>query len=118
MMTMPGIGFDYGCEAMMNLKSQNSRMLRLTSSRLCASLALLAATAAPALSFSQGTAEQRVACTPHVLRLCRAFIPDADKITACLRERSSELSDACRTAIEADTNQFPDGTGARERTAR
>jgi hypothetical protein len=104
---------------MMNLKSQNNRMLRsMSSARLCLSLALLAATATAALSSSQGTAEQRVACTPHVLRLCRAFIPDADKITACLRERSSELSDACRAAIEADTNQLPDGTGARERTAR
>jgi hypothetical protein len=104
---------------MMNLKRQNNRMLLLTSSaRLWLSLALLTATAAPALSFSQGTAEQRVACMPNVLRLCRAFIPDADKITACLRERSSELSDACRAAIEADTNQLSDGTGARERTAR
>jgi hypothetical protein len=104
---------------MMNLKSQNNRMLRLRSSaRLCLSLALLTATAAPARSFSQGTAEQRVACTPLVLRLCRAFIPDADKITACLRERSSELSDACRAAIEVETDQLPDGTGARERTAR
>jgi hypothetical protein len=103
---------------MMNLKSQNNRMLRLMSSRLCLSLGLLATTAAPAPSFSQGTAEQRAACTPLVLKLCRAFIPDADKITACLRERSSELSDACRAAIEVETNQLPDGTEARERTAR
>jgi hypothetical protein len=104
---------------MMNLKSQNNWILRLMSSaRFGVSLVLLAATAAPALSLSQGTAEQRVACMPNVLRLCRAFIPDADKITACLRERSSELSDACRAAIEPDTNQLPDGTGARERTAR
>jgi hypothetical protein len=107
----------------MNVASQNRWMvLRLTSSaRWCVSLALLFATASPAPSFSQGTPEQRLACTPHVLRLCSAFIPDADEIAACLRERSAELSDACRTALEAGTTQPPsvgDSTGARKRTAR
>jgi hypothetical protein len=62
-----------------------------------------------------------LACMPHVLRLCSAFIPNADDITACLRERSAELSDACRTALEAGTTQLPgasDSNGARKRTAR
>jgi hypothetical protein len=62
-------------------------------------LALLSATVLPAPSFSQGTLEQRIACTPDVLRLCSTFIPSADEITTCLREKSAELSDACRTAF-------------------
>jgi hypothetical protein len=81
------------------------------------SLALLCVTASPALSFSHGTREQRLACTPDALRLCSAFIPNADEITTCLREKNAELSDACRTAFEATTNQLPgvsDGTGARK----
>jgi hypothetical protein len=85
------------------------------------SLALLAATASPAPSFSQGTLEQRMACTPDVLRLCSAFIPNADEITACLREKNAELSDACRTVLEPVMDQLPsvsDGTEARKRTAR
>jgi hypothetical protein len=103
----------------MNIASYEWMPLRpMPLARLCVSLAALSTTVSPALSFSQGTPEQRLACTPHVLRLCSAFIPDADKITACLRERSSELSDACRAAIEAETKQLPDGIGARERTAR
>jgi hypothetical protein len=107
----------------MNVASKNKRMiLRLTSPvQWCVSLALLSATVAPAPSFSQGTPEQRLACTPHVLRLCSASIPNADEITTCLRERSAELSDACRTALEAGTNQTPgvsDSNGARKRTAR
>jgi hypothetical protein len=56
-----------------------------------------------------------------VLRLCSAFIPNADDITACLRERSAELSDACRTALEAGMTQSPsasDSNGAARRTAR
>ena len=92
------------------------RLTPLTQWRV--SLALLSATASPAPSFSQGTLEQRLACTPDVLRVCSAFIPNAYEITTCLRERGSELSDACRAAIEAGTKQLPDGIGAHERTAR
>jgi hypothetical protein len=107
----------------MNVENQNKRMiLRLTSSaRWWVSLALLSATIAPTPSFSQGTPEQRLACTPHVLRLCSAAIPNADEITNCLRERSAELSDACRTALEAGTRQPPnasESTGIGKRTAR
>jgi hypothetical protein len=56
-----------------------------------------------------------------VLRLCSAFIPNVDEITTCLRERSAELSDACRTVFEEGMNQPPavgDGTGVRNRAAR
>jgi len=93
----------------MNVKSQNKRMiLRLTcSAPWCILLALLSATVSPSLSFSQGTLEQRLACTPDVLRLCSAFIPNADEITTCLREKNAELSDARRTAFEAAMTQLP-----------
>jgi hypothetical protein len=103
----------------MNIESYKWTLLRpMPLAPLCVSLALLSATASPAASFSQGTPEQRMACTPDTLRLCSAFIPNADEITTCLRERSSELSDACRAAIEAGTKQLPDGIGVRGRTAR
>jgi hypothetical protein len=62
-----------------------------------------------------------MACTPDAFRLCSAFIPNADEITTCLREKNAELSDACRTAFEAAMNQLPgvsDGTGARKHTGR
>jgi hypothetical protein len=99
---------------MMNMESRNNWMLRtMPLAQLCVSLALLSATVSPASSFSQGTPEQRMACTPDVLRLCSASIPNADEITTCLREKNAELSDACRTAFEA-MNQLPgvsDGTG-------
>jgi hypothetical protein len=106
---------------MMSMESQNNWMLRpIPLAHRCVSLALLSATASPAPS-SQGTPEQRVACTPDVLRLCSAFIPHPDEITTCLREMNAELSDACRTAVEAEMKQIPgasDGTGTRKRTAR
>jgi hypothetical protein len=107
---------------MMDMESQNNRMLRRMSlARWWVSLALLSATISPAPCFSQGTLEQRLACTPDVLRLCSAFIPNADEITTCLRERNTELSDACRTAFEAGMKQLPaasDSTGVRNRAAR
>src|SRR6266702_4479729 len=107
---------------MMNMESQNNWMLRpMPLARWYVSLALLSATISPVPSFSQGTTAQRMACTPDALRLCSAFIPNADEITICLREKNAELSDACRTVLEAAMNQPPDvsdGTGARKRTAR
>jgi hypothetical protein len=108
---------------LVNVTSQSKWMqLQLTPlTRWRAALALLFATVSPSPSFSQGTLEQRFACTPDVLRLCSEFIPDADQITFCLREKSAELSDACRTVFEAAMNQRPnagDGTQARKRTAK
>jgi hypothetical protein len=108
---------------LMNVESRNKWMLLrlMPLTQWCVSLALLSTTASPAPSFSQGTLEQRLACTPDVLRLCSAFIPNADEITICLREKNAELSDACRTAFEAGMNQPPnasDSTQARKRTTK
>jgi hypothetical protein len=85
------------------------------------SLALLSATASSAPCFAQSTPEQRLACTPDVLRLCSTFIPNADEIAICLRGKKAELSDACRTAFEAGTKQPPnedDSPQSRKRSAR
>jgi hypothetical protein len=106
----------------MNIETYKWTLLRpIPLTQLCVSLALLSTTASPALSFSQGTQEQRLACTPDVLRLCSAFIPNADEITICLREKNAELSDACRTAFEAGMKQPPnagDSTQSRKRTTK
>jgi hypothetical protein len=107
--------------SLMSVKSQKKWMMpRLTrSAPWCILLAPLSATVLPAPSFSRGTLEQRIACTPDVLRLCSEFIPNADEITTCLRGRNAELSDACRTASGAATTQLAgvsDGAGARKRT--
>jgi hypothetical protein len=66
-----------------------------------ARVALLSLMASPASVIAQGTPTEQRACTPDVLRLCSAFIPDAGQITACLREKNAELSDACSQIILA-----------------
>ena len=101
-----------------NMENRNNRMLRpMAWAKWCVSLALLSATVSPAPSFSQGAQASRRACTPDVFRLCSSFIPNAEEITTCLREKNAELSDACRTALEAAMSAS-DGTEARKRTGR
>ena len=42
------------------------------------------------------TPEQQQACTPDAMRLCGDYVPDVDRITACMIQRKSELSPECR----------------------
>ena len=54
-------------------------------------------------AFSQenrGTMEQQMACTPDVFRLCGEQIPDVDRIVACLRQNTPQLSGPCRAVFE------------------
>ena len=60
--------------------------------------ALAAALFASVLSTSAFayTPDQQQACTPDAMRLCGAYIPDVDRITACMIARKSQLSPECR----------------------
>jgi hypothetical protein len=46
-------------------------------------------------AFAQGTPEQQAACQPDVMRLCGNFIPDVDRIVACLKYNEPNLNPAC-----------------------
>jgi hypothetical protein len=63
-------------------------------------LTLLATGSASAQGSTQGTPEQRKACTPDVYRLCAGEIPNVRAITACLRRNRSSLSETCRTVFD------------------
>jgi hypothetical protein len=52
----------------------------------------------------KGTWEQQMACTPDVWRLCGAAIPDVDRIVACLRQNTPNLSDGCRPVFESNNS--------------
>ena len=45
----------------------------------------------------------RQACTPDAMRLCSDVIPDVAKITACMKAKSSQISQPCRLAMHAGT---------------
>src|SRR5260370_16444929 len=63
----------------------------------------------PALSEEyRGTFEQQLACTPDVFRLCGEQIPDANRIVACLRQNTPQLSGACRSVFESNATAAPE----------
>ncbi len=82
---------------MRSKQTKASRNLRLMNGAL-AVLTLTAVLVLPGEVFAQqqGTAEQRHACTPDVFRLCRAYIPNHKRITACLEHHRRLLSPECQ----------------------
>jgi len=63
----------------------------------------------------RGTLEQQLACTPDVLRLCGEQIPDSNRIVACLRQNTPQLSGPCRAVFESNAS-VPEQTPPRRRT--
>lgn len=55
---------------------------------------------AAAADNSNASPAQRKACTPDVYRLCAGEIPSVPGITACLRRKKANLSEACRAVFE------------------
>jgi hypothetical protein len=52
----------------------------------------------------RGTLEQQMACTPDVFRLCGDQIPDVNRIVACLRQNTPQLSGPCRAVFDSSAN--------------
>ena len=61
----------------------------------CAVLAFFATTSS--VVHAAGTPEQRRACKQDAMRLCREFVPDVKRITACMERNVDKLSPLCRT---------------------
>ena len=60
-----------------------------------------------ALTFASGpaaaqqwTPEQRAACEPDAMRLCQQYIPDVDRVRACMAHYRRYLSPRCRALFE------------------
>ena len=71
-------------------------------------IALGIAVQTPAFSDEyRGTLEQQMACTPDVLRLCGAQIPDVNRIVACLRQNTPQLSGSCRAIFDSSASMPP-----------
>jgi hypothetical protein len=74
----------------------------LSFAALTAALGLACATSlapAPAAAQNRGTPEQQQACQPDAMRLCSEFVPDVDRITACMIKNRIRLSPACRVVF-------------------
>ncbi len=72
---------------------------------------LIFALVAPATAFAQqhaGSADDQLACTPDVYKLCAGNIPDEDAITTCLRQHKPQLSAGCKAVFSRpDTAAVP-----------
>jgi hypothetical protein len=68
-------------------------------------ISLAVAVQAPAFSDEyRGTLEQQMACTPDVFRLCGAAMPDVNRIVACLRQNTPQLSNPCRAVFDSSAS--------------
>ena len=68
-------------------------------------ISLVVAVRTPAFSDEyRGTLEQQMACTPDVFRLCGAAMPDVNRIVACLRQNTPQLSGACRAVFDSSAS--------------
>jgi len=79
----------------MNLSHIVTALTTLTAVASRSAIATLIAATVTVPALAEGTPQQRRACTPDVMRLCKAEIPDHARITACLIAKRSSLSEAC-----------------------
>ena len=73
---------------------------------------------ATALSFSllptasrAYTPEQQQACSGDAMQLCGEYVPDVDRITACMVSKKSQLSPGCRAHFRPEPESAPVATG-------
>ena len=66
---------------------------------LATTLVLGAMAAWPLSAARAETQEDREACTPEVHRLCGQYIPDRERIVACLKHNMKILVPACRKVM-------------------
>jgi hypothetical protein len=77
-------------------------MVRFGNLQLGSMLALaLAVSLWPAASQAY-TPEQQQACSGDAMQLCGEFVPDVDRITACMIRKRSQLSPGCRVYFKPD----------------
>jgi hypothetical protein len=59
------------------------------------------------------TPDQEQACSGDAMRLCGAYVPDVDRITACMIQNKAQLSPGCRVYFrpEPETAVTPVAAG-------
>jgi hypothetical protein len=75
------------------------RLHRLDRGLLMVTAALVSATLLSSPAAAQGTPEQREACSGDAQRLCGQYVPDVQRITACMSQKRRYLSPRCRAVF-------------------
>ncbi len=81
-------------ESIMGIRTARLSLLSITGVAALIGLALLSTPAA-----AQGSPEQRAACENDAMRLCGDFVPDVQRITACMQRKRAYLSARCRAVF-------------------
>jgi hypothetical protein len=68
-------------------------------------LALIGAVTLPA-SGNAYTEEQQRLCNDDAMRLCSEYVPDVDRITACMQRQRALLSKECKSVF-GERRHFP-----------
>jgi hypothetical protein len=71
---------------------------------------------AAAQSADDVSAETHQFCMPDAVRLCRSFIPNVAKITACMTEKWAQVSPECRAAMAREDKAIQVARRQRVRT--
>ena len=66
---------------------------------IAAAAALLGLALMPQPAAAQGSPDQRAACENDAMRLCGEFVPDVDRITACMHRKRAYLTPRCRAVF-------------------
>jgi hypothetical protein len=85
---------------LMRHHSSNVLLRRLSIGTALVSAALIVATSVALGQETEGTPEQREACTLDAMNLCGTFIPDASRVEVCLLQHIAIVSLRCRAVIE------------------
>ena len=78
----------------------------ITGSRIRNGKLLVATASAFALLTTQSyayTPEQEAMCSGDAMRLCGEYIPNVERITACMQEKYSSLSEGCKALFDPPT---------------
>ncbi|WMT79241.1 hypothetical protein [Bradyrhizobium sp. Ash2021] len=77
-------------------------MVRFGSFQFASMLAVALAVAMWPAAGQAYTPEQQQACSGDAMQLCGEFVPDVDRITACMIRKKSQLSPGCRVYFRPD----------------
>ena len=62
------------------------------------------------------TPEQQQMCSGDAMRLCGEYIPDVDRITACMIRKYSQLSEGCQAVFDAPSAPAPTANNTTQAT--
>ena len=85
----------------MEIRIAQAKLWPVTAAALPTALLGLALTfASSPAAAQQWTPEQRAACEPDAMRLCQQYVPDVDRVRACMMHYRRYLSPACRAVLQ------------------